>query len=161
LKERGAAIVPDLAAWVRGLDPADVDVAHQRLEALWTYQALDVAEPALLAELLDAADPRVRAAATRVVPDWAARLSDPLRLLAARVGDDHPRVRLEAVRALARIPEVRSVEIALRALDRPTDRFLDYALVADGARAGTDLDPGGAGGAPRLRRRREATWSSR
>ncbi len=43
LKERGAKeVVPALAAWVKGLD-AD----HARLEALWTYQTLDVVEPDL------------------------------------------------------------------------------------------------------------------
>ncbi|HEX8202857.1 MAG TPA: PVC-type heme-binding CxxCH protein, partial [Isosphaeraceae bacterium] len=157
LKERGREVVPELTAWVRKLDPTDPDVEHHRLEALWTYQALDAVEPGLLAALLESADPRVRAAATRVVGHWADRLPDRLRWLAERVRDDHPRVRLEAVRALVHVPEarapearaaevalpslpggerkelehapdVRAAEIALRALDRPTDRFLDYAL---------------------------------
>ena len=52
----------------------------------------------------------------------------PLALLARRVADDDPRVRLEAVRALAHLPGLKSAEIALRALDRPVDPFLDYAL---------------------------------
>ena len=68
LKERGpGAVVPALAAWVKGLDAHDPDFEHHRLEALWTYQALDVVEPELLGRLLDARDPSVRAAATRVV----------------------------------------------------------------------------------------------
>jgi putative heme-binding domain-containing protein len=37
-------------------------------------------------------------------------------------------VRLEAVRALARIPDRGAAEVALRVLDKPMDRFLDYAL---------------------------------
>ena len=53
LKERGAAeVVPRLASWVKGLDPKDPEYEHHRLEALWTYQAVDVAEPALLEALL-------------------------------------------------------------------------------------------------------------
>jgi len=128
LKERGASVVPALTAWVKGLDAKDPEYAHRRLEALWTFQALDVVEPQLLNELLQDSDPRVRGAATRVLAHWHQRLSDPLELLAARVQDDHPRVRLEAVRALVRIPELRAVELAMRALDRPVDRFLDYAL---------------------------------
>ena len=49
LKERGAAeVVPGLASWVKGLDPHDPEYEHHRLEALWTYQAVDVAEPGLL-----------------------------------------------------------------------------------------------------------------
>jgi putative heme-binding domain-containing protein len=128
IKERGASVLPDLAAWVKGLDPSDPDVDHQRLEALWTYQTLDVPEPDLLAKLLTSNDPRVRAAAVRVVQHWSDRLSNPLALLAPRVIDDHPRVRLEAVRVLGHIPEVASAELALQALDRPVDKFLDYAI---------------------------------
>jgi putative heme-binding domain-containing protein len=129
LKERGAdKVAAPLAAWVRARDPNGPDVEHERLEALWTYQALDRVEPELLARLLEAADPRVRAAAVRVLAHWHDRLSDPLGLLEPRVADEHPRVRLEAVRALARIPRARAAELAMRGLDRPVDRFLDYAL---------------------------------
>jgi putative heme-binding domain-containing protein len=129
LKERGGVkVVPELAAWVAGLDPADPNYEHQRLEGLWAYQALDVANLELLSSLLRAKDHRVRAAATRVVQHWAARLPNPLALLAEQVADEHPRVRLEAVRVLGNLPSVRSVEIAMQALDRPVDRFLDYAL---------------------------------
>jgi putative heme-binding domain-containing protein len=129
LKERGAKeVMPTLAAWVKRIDPKDPDAEHQRLEALWTYQTLDVVEPDLLAALLRSPEARARAAATRVVRHWHARLSDPLGLLAVQVADDYPRVRLEAVRALAHILRPHSVELAMRALDRPVDRFLDYAL---------------------------------
>ena len=121
-------VVPALAAWVKGLDAADPELEHQRLEALWTYQALDVVEPELLQSLLAARDPRVRAAAVRVVQFWHGRLSDPASLLARSVEDENPRVRLEAVRGLAHIPGLKSAELALRALDRPVDPFLDYAL---------------------------------
>src|SRR5580765_1789602 len=44
------------------------------------------------------------------------------------VRDDSPRVRLEALRALANIPSARSAELALSVLDKPMDPFLDYAL---------------------------------
>ncbi len=129
LKERGATtVIPRLAIWLRGLDPKDSEFEHHRLEALWMYQALDVAEPRLLGELLESKDPRVRAAATRVVPFWKTRLADPRSLLAARVTDSGPRVRLEAVRGLAQIGGLASAELALSALDRPIDTFLEYAL---------------------------------
>src|SRR3989442_14082025 len=42
--------------------------------------------------------------------------------------DDSPRVRLEALRALAKIPSAKSAELALRVLDKQMDPFLDYAL---------------------------------
>src|SRR5262249_51898561 len=110
------------------LDAADPEYEHHLLEALWVYQSLDVVEPKLLATLLHSRDHRARAAAVRVVSYWHPRLDHPLELLAAPVADDHPPVRLEAVRALGQVPGPRSVEVAMRALDRPVDRFLDYAL---------------------------------
>ena len=51
-----------------------------------------------------------------------------MALLTPRVEDEHPRVRLEAVRVLAHIPTQESANIAMRALDKPVDTFLDYAL---------------------------------
>jgi len=44
------------------------------------------------------------------------------------VRDDSPKVRLEAVRALAKIPTTESAALALSVLDRPMDPTLDYAL---------------------------------
>jgi len=128
LKERGPSVVPALAAWVAGLDRADPESEHHRLEGLWVYQSLDVVEPGLLDRVLNSPEPRARAAAVRVTQHWLARLDDPFGRLASRVTDEHPRVRLEAVRALGHAPESRAAAIALRALDRPVDKFLDYAL---------------------------------
>ncbi len=129
LKERGAkAVLPALAKWVDGLDATNAEYEHHLLEGLWTYESLNTVEPKLLAKLLQAHDHRARAAAVRVVGNWQDRLDHPLELLAARVLDDHPRVRLEAVRALGTVGSPRSVEIAMQALEKPVDRFLDYAL---------------------------------
>jgi putative heme-binding domain-containing protein len=129
LKERGKEKVqPALAAWVKKLNPADADYEHHLLEALWTYQSLNVVEPKLLDTLLHALDPRARAAAVRVADQWRTRLDDALGLFAKCVGDEHPQVRLEAVRAIAHRPGVIAHLVALQALDRPMDKFLDYAL---------------------------------
>ncbi len=114
LKERGREILPELKQWTRNLDNSTADYHRHRLEGLWVYQALDVVEPELLVSLLRCTDHRVRAAAVRVLGDWQERLPDPLGLLEPLVGDEHPRVRLEAVRALGSIREPRSIEVALR-----------------------------------------------
>jgi putative heme-binding domain-containing protein len=129
LKERGKEkVLPALAAWVKKLNPADADYEHHLLEALWTYESLDVVEPKLLSTLLHARDHRARAAAVRVADQWRDRLDDALGLFAERVGDEHPQVRLEAVRAIAHRPGVIAHLVALHALDLPMDKFLDYAL---------------------------------
>ncbi|MFQ5929402.1 MAG: PVC-type heme-binding CxxCH protein, partial [Acidobacteriota bacterium] len=125
-----------LDRWVRSLDASDPGFDHHRLEALWCYQTIGVVEPELLSAVLHSRDGRARAAAVRVIRYWADRLDDPLGLLARAVTDEHPRVRLEAVLSLSFIRDPRSMVIAVRALDKPTDRFIDHALqlTADGLR---------------------------
>ncbi len=58
----------------------------------------------------------------------AAGEDDRLALLAGLVQDDSPKVRLEALRALAKIQSARAAEIALGVLGKPMDPTLDYAL---------------------------------
>ncbi len=130
LKQRGLeAVRTPLAAWLEALDRDDAQFDHHRLEALWLYQALNSVNEGLLLELLQSGDHRVRAAAMRVASDWQPRLrSDALERYRVGVTDPHPRVRLEAVRALAAVPTTEAAQTALLALDRPLDRFLDFAL---------------------------------
>ncbi|WP_337175977.1 PVC-type heme-binding CxxCH protein [Paludisphaera sp.] len=130
LKERGAEeVIPELAKWVAALDPADPNFERNRLEGLWTYQSLDVPEPDLLKQALTSKDARVRAAAARIAPFWEGRTPESsVELLAALPEDENPRVRLEAARSLARTPTAEAATLAFRALDRPMDGFLDYAL---------------------------------
>jgi putative heme-binding domain-containing protein len=117
-----------LATYLANLDPADPDVEHQRLEALWAYQTIDVPNLALLDQLLDSPDPRARAAAVRALRLWLPKVSDPLARLARAVADDHPRVRLEAVVALSYVKEPRAMELCAAVVDKPMDRFLNYAF---------------------------------
>jgi putative heme-binding domain-containing protein len=117
-----------LAGWVKRLDPGDADLPRHQLEALWAYQTIDHVEPDLLRRLLGAGDPRVRAAAVRVLGYWHDRVPEPERLLATAARDVQPRVRLEAVLAAGRIPTAAAAQAALAALDRPLDPLLDFAL---------------------------------
>jgi putative heme-binding domain-containing protein len=128
LKSRGTAVVPKLDAWIKALDATDPNVEQLRLEALWTYQALDSIEPQLLTALLRSGDHHVRAAATRVLGAWHAHIPTADGLLAGQVADAHPQVRLEAVRALSRLGTAEAAEVAMRALDQPVDRFLEHGL---------------------------------
>jgi putative heme-binding domain-containing protein len=128
LTERRAGVEPKLAAWVGGLDRADPHYERHLLEVLWLYQSLNVVEPKLLTTLLHARDHHVRAAALRVLSYWHDQIPNALELLAGGVADDLPQVRLEAVRALGKIAQPHAVEIAMHALDRPMDRFLDFGL---------------------------------
>ena len=128
MKERGAKeVLPVLSGWLSRIDRSNPVNEPLLLDTLWTYQSLDVVEPKLLAMLLNAREPRVRAAAVRVTGAWHDRLPSTLDLLARRIADDHPQVRLEAVCALRRVPSDRAAKLAMTVPDRPLDKFLDYA----------------------------------
>ena len=129
LVERGAkSVTKDLTAWTRkhADEPA-------RLQALWLGEALnagplEAATRTLITDLLHARDGRIRAAAVRALANGMDAFPNATDLLGPLVADPHPRVRLEAVRALGRIPSARAADLALTALDQPMDPFLDYAL---------------------------------
>jgi putative heme-binding domain-containing protein len=135
LKAKGEReVLPALESWVQTLDKQDNGYEHHRLEALWLYQNLQVVNRELLGALLISPDHRVRAAAVRVASQWKKELKWGNRspniqaILDRAVQDEHPRVRLEAVRALAEIPTLEAAQLAAQGLDRPQDRFLDFAL---------------------------------
>lgn len=120
-------VVAALERWGAGLDPADKDHPHHLLEALWVCQHHDAVNGPLLRRLLRSPEPRARAAATRVLCAWRDRVPDVLELLRTQVGDDHPRVRLEAVRALSFFHTPQAREIVAGAA--PTqDEYLKYAV---------------------------------
>ena len=145
LAERGRAVLKPLRAWT-----ARQKDDRARLEALWLHQSLDEVNAPLLESLLASKDGRVRAAAVRVLGFWGHRLpgagtegregrllkpeqltasqsAPALSLLSRSIVDEHPRVRLEALRALPRFPGARAAELALSVLDRPLDTHLEYA----------------------------------
>lgn len=123
LTERGKRIVPDLKKWT-AMQTDD----RALLEALWMHEALGERNDVLLATLLRANDAAVRAGAVRVL----SRLQDRGEFIAVAAGtaieDSHPRVRLEALRAVAKVPSAETATLALSVLNHPMDRFLDYAL---------------------------------
>ena len=122
-------VIPALKGWANKLDPADENYELYRLEALWMYQTHNVVELDLLKELLNAENPRARAAATRALSFWRDQIDSPLELLKPRVADPHPRVRLEAVRALSYLePSDEVVEAALEVLNEDVDDYLQYTL---------------------------------
>ena len=124
----GEKVVPALTAWVNSLNPSDAQFEHHRLEGLWMFQSLDIPNPGLLGAVLKSKTPQARAAGVRVIPQWKEQLPDALAWLEALVVDEHPRVQLEAVRALSEFPELKAAALALRAADRSQDQFGDYAL---------------------------------
>ena len=117
--------------WVAGLDMKDENYQHHLLEALWVKQHHDLVDEAFLTTLLRSPDARVRAAATRVLCYWQNRVDKPLDLLRTQINDEHPRVRIEAVRALSFVKAdaaEQALEVAVESLIHPQDDYLKYTL---------------------------------
>ena len=114
--------------WTDNLDPADDNYIHDSLEGLWATQQHNQINIDLLKKLLICSDHRARAAATRVLCYCRDDVQDVLSLLEKQVNDNHPRVRLEAIRALSFLPSPRAAEIALLSVNYPKDKFIDYCL---------------------------------
>ena len=134
-RELGARPAPEVIAalekWIAPMKGRDIATERALYEALGIYEWHESPAPALLARLLAAAKPGVRAYAAGVVARWADRLStgpDALALLTPLVSDENPRVRLAAVVALANIPRAESLPLALRVIERGADGFTDLAL---------------------------------
>ncbi len=114
--------------WVDRLEPSDPEHEHHLTEALWVHQWMNVVDLPLLERMLESPEHRARAAATRVLCYWRAHVPGALGLVAQRAEDDHPRVRLEAVRAASFFRESGAADAVLLALKRPTDYYLDYVI---------------------------------
>lgn len=121
-------VMAAVRTWLAGLDPADPRVEHYRTEALWVQQWHNRVDESLLRRLLQSPEPLARAAATRVLCSWRDRVPGALDLLRTLVTDEHPAVRLEAVRAASFFTTPAAAEIALASLNLPQDRFLSYTL---------------------------------
>jgi glucose/arabinose dehydrogenase len=121
-------VMVELDKWVAGLDPNDPEYQHHLLESLWTHQRHDVVDQALLKRMLRSPEPRARAAATRVLCYWRDRVDEPLELLRVQANDEHPRVRLEAVRAASFFHDPKASEVAIESLAHPQDGYLEYTL---------------------------------
>lgn len=99
------------------------------MEVTGVLQAHGLVRTGLLDRLLASPDFRIRAYAARVAAEWADGFSDGKHARLERaVADEHPRVRLEAVVGLSHVGGPDSLRVALKAMDRPSDKFLDYAL---------------------------------
>jgi glucose/arabinose dehydrogenase/lysophospholipase L1-like esterase len=121
-------VIAALQTWMDRLDPKAPDYEHNMLEALWVHQWHNQVNEKLLNRMLRSSEPWARAAATRVLCYWRDRVQNPLALLKVQVDDEHPAVRLEAVRAASFFQTPEAAEVALASLNKPQDRFLKFSL---------------------------------
>ncbi len=118
--------------WLAGLDKADAEYEHHRLEALWTLQWNGIVDVELLKAVLASPEPRARAAATRVLCYQKDSVPDALELLKKAVNDDDMRVRMQGVRALSFYEPTdkaeQALEIAYDVLKHPTDDYIKHVF---------------------------------
>jgi putative heme-binding domain-containing protein len=121
-------VMAALKKWIATLDPNDGNYEHNLLEALWLHQSHNVVDADLLQRMLRARDFRARSAATRVLCYWRDRVQKPLDLLRVQINDEHPRVRLEAIRALSFFHDEATINIAIELLAHPEDEYLQFVF---------------------------------
>ena len=119
-------VMAALKTWVASLKENDPDYEHQLLEALWLHQSHNVVNLDLLNRVLSSPDFHARAAATRVLCYWRDRVPDALQRFKKLAADQHPRVRLEAVRAASFFTAPEAAEIPIIASELPTDEYITF-----------------------------------
>ncbi len=109
--------------WIAG------DASAERLcEALWLQESFRALDHALVERIMSQDNFHARAAAIHSVSNEIIRFPTALDVLRKAVKDDHPRVRLEAVRGLSYIPTVEAAEVALQVTELPLDYWIEYTL---------------------------------
>jgi len=114
--------------WAAALDKKDPHYEHHMMESLWVHQWHNVVDADLLKRMLGSTEPRARAQAGRVLCYWRDRVPDALAHFKKLAEDEHPRARLEAVRAASFFDTGAAADVALAALKQPTDYYIDYTL---------------------------------
>jgi glucose/arabinose dehydrogenase/uncharacterized cupredoxin-like copper-binding protein/lysophospholipase L1-like esterase len=132
-----AEMKPALAKWVADLDPADTNVAHHRVEALWLHQQRGWVNPELLEAVLKSPAANARAAATDLLRFWSEDLPDARSLFLRSAADANPKVRLAAVVSATWA----SPDIAIAVLDLVDSKKKDPDLGAAVSNARKALAP--------------------
>ncbi|MGN6136773.1 MAG: DUF7133 domain-containing protein, partial [Aureliella sp.] len=97
-------------------------------EAMWIEESFRSVDVELLRKLLANKDFHARAAAMATLCNERERVPGAFEMLAAGVHDQHPRVRLEAVRAMSFFDSVEAAETALAVSEHPVDYWIEYTL---------------------------------
>jgi mono/diheme cytochrome c family protein len=113
-----------LDTWITNLDQSDERYEHHLLEGLWVSWGLNQVHEPLLRQLLQAEDHRVRAAAARVLRYTGHQVEDQVDLLVQAAGDDHGRVRLEAIVAASWLSQDKGLSILNEAGNYPIDDWM-------------------------------------
>lgn len=101
---------------------------EQLCEAMWIQESFRKLDPALVERILASDDFHARSAVVHSVTNEFLRFDGALDVFKRAIKDDHPRVRLEALRGLSFVRSLEAAEVALQVLDKPMDYWLSYTL---------------------------------
>ncbi len=105
------------------------DVSDARLcEAMWLQESFREVDPQLIERILAKGDFHARSAAVHTVTNEVERYPAALDVFRRAIADEHPRVRLEALRGLSYLQTAEAAEVALRVIEKPLDYWLEYTL---------------------------------
>ncbi|MCG2590215.1 PVC-type heme-binding CxxCH protein [Rhodohalobacter sulfatireducens] len=125
LRGRDASeVLQHLDSWINNLDENDERYEHHLLEGLWVSWGLNQVHEPLLRQLLEAEDHRVRAAAARVLRYTGHQVEEQVDLLVQAAGDDHGRVRLEAIVAASWLSQDDGLSILNEVGNYPIDDWM-------------------------------------
>lgn len=124
---KDADVLAGVAKWAQGLNKADTNYEHHLVEGMWvTWGINQVSEP-IVRTLLQAKDPRARAAAVRALRYNGHQISQQTELLKTSAADENGRVRLEAIVAASWLENAagRNVLEAADAYKAPSGEAMD------------------------------------
>ena len=113
--------------WTSALNPNNPDYERFLLEGLWTTWGVNQIDAPLLRQLLGAGSYKVRAAAVRALRYNLRDFDDHADLLLRAAGDNHGRVRLEAIIAASWLDNHRGLRVLEEAGKKPIDRWMKHA----------------------------------
>ncbi|MBL8817791.1 MAG: c-type cytochrome [Planctomyces sp.] len=146
-------VLAAVAEWIRQFDSSKSEDARSLVEALWVHQQHRVPNTALLTSLLSSPEGNARAAAIRVLREWAdhesataetrlpatpEQVAETDAQLIRLAADPDAKVRGEAVVAAAILKTPAAAEVIFTAMQFPTDVQLDFNLAE--ARQSVDLN---------------------
>ncbi len=117
-------VMQELKKWVSNLDQQAARYEHHLLEALFVSWGMNQVDQGLIRKLLKSEDFRVRAAVVRVLRYTGHQVDDQSDLLLAAAGDEHGRVRMEAMVAASWLDKSIGMPIVDKAGQMPLDDWI-------------------------------------
>lgn len=120
-------VLTALRKWVANLNIEDEKYDHHLIEALWVSWGLNRVEQKILHMVLQSKDYHARAAGVRVLRYSGHQVGNQAELLMRAAGDEHGRVRLEALVAASWLDKENGLPIVQEAGKHPLDEWIVHA----------------------------------